>query len=266
MRFINVDPIKDGWSWYAYAAGDPVSMFDPFGLEATCDAGVNWGDSTDDCCDPNCIEPECGGDGNEPPEPNWYVPSDFGTSGIENWEDYLIGVAVGIIECVGSWVEFKGEPETFDYFLGKITGNTIGMVGGLYLAVSGTNLIIGGGTISLSAVGLAIGIPAIAVGVVLVAAGACLVVNGANAFGDNMATASSYNSGNKSRSPHPPAKRNYYSSKKEAKEAAKKAGGKKEPIHHPDGKHGPHYHPDVPNNNTPTPKAPNSHDHYYYPK
>jgi RHS repeat-associated protein len=46
MRFINVDPIKDGWSWYAYAAGNPVSLFDPFGLAADCPQGVNWdGDS-----------------------------------------------------------------------------------------------------------------------------------------------------------------------------------------------------------------------------
>ena len=42
MRFINVDPIKDGWNWYEYAAGDPIGLFDPFGLSAeNCTQGVN---------------------------------------------------------------------------------------------------------------------------------------------------------------------------------------------------------------------------------
>ena len=42
MRFINPDPIKDGWSWYVYASGDPINMFDPFGLYAKCSQGPNW--------------------------------------------------------------------------------------------------------------------------------------------------------------------------------------------------------------------------------
>jgi len=69
------------------------------------------------------------------------------------------------------------------------------------------------------------------------------------------------------RSPYPPARRHQFSSKKAAYEAAKRAGGGREPIHHAHGEHGPHYHPDVP---TPkpsqsTPHMPNPHDHYYYP-
>lgn len=70
----------------------------------------------------------------------------------------------------------------------------------------------------------------------------------------------------KVRNPNPPAKRVRTNSKKEAYERAKRAGKRKEPIHHPDGKHGPHYHPDVEMPKNPTPKAPNPHDHYYYPR
>jgi len=72
----------------------------------------------------------------------------------------------------------------------------------------------------------------------------------------------------KERSEYPPAKRRQFDSKKDAREAAKRAGGGKEPIHHPHGKHGPHYHPDVPmpKPDKVTPKMPNPHDHYYYPK
>jgi len=66
----------------------------------------------------------------------------------------------------------------------------------------------------------------------------------------------------------PIARRNYYSSKKTAYEAAKRAGKGKEPEHHPVGYHGnsePHYHPDVLDKPW-TPHRPNSHDHYNYPK
>lgn len=71
----------------------------------------------------------------------------------------------------------------------------------------------------------------------------------------------------KTRSPNPPAARKKFPTKKAAKEAAKKAGKGKEPIHHPDGEFGPHYHPDVPlPKSSKTPKQPNPHDHYYYPK
>jgi RHS repeat-associated protein len=56
------------------------------------------------------------------------------------------------------------------------------------------------------------------------------------------------------------AARKHYNTKKKAKEAAKKAGKGKKPIHHPHSDNGPHYHPNVPKGN------PHVHDHYYYPK
>ena len=70
------------------------------------------------------------------------------------------------------------------------------------------------------------------------------------------------------RVPHPIGRRNNYKSKKLAKEAAKKAGGGKEPIHHPKGCHGnkkPHYHPNVEDSYRKTPNGASKHDHYYYP-
>ena len=70
------------------------------------------------------------------------------------------------------------------------------------------------------------------------------------------------------RSENPIAKRKHYSSKKEAREAAKRAGKGREPKHHPNDPHGPHYHPDVPmpKPGQQTPKSPSPHDHYFYPK
>ena len=73
---------------------------------------------------------------------------------------------------------------------------------------------------------------------------------------------------NKKRVNSPIGRRNNYSSRKKAKEAAKRAGGGKNPIHHPKGCHGnprPHYHPNVKNNYRSTPHGVSSHDHYYYP-
>ena len=78
------------------------------------------------------------------------------------------------------------------------------------------------------------------------------------------ALAAKANAPPKKRSAHPPARRVKHKSKKAAREAAKKDGKGKKPIHHPDGDHGPHYHPDV--GNPKTPKAPSPHDHHYYPK
>jgi hypothetical protein len=77
--------------------------------------------------------------------------------------------------------------------------------------------------------------------------------------------ASSYGPGGE-RSPYPPGRRDLSNTKKEAYEKAKRAGGGKEPIHHPGGEYGPHYHPNVKMPNEPTPKAPSPHDHYNYPK
>ena len=68
----------------------------------------------------------------------------------------------------------------------------------------------------------------------------------------------------KQRSDKPIGRRKKYKTKKEAKEAAKKAGKGAEPIHHPDGSHGPHYHPNVKASPKITPNMPRPHDHYYY--
>jgi len=67
----------------------------------------------------------------------------------------------------------------------------------------------------------------------------------------------------------PIGRRKSYNSKKKAQQAAKKAGGGKNPINHPKGCHGnkrPHYHPNVKNNYRSTPHGVSSHDHYYYPR
>ena len=66
------------------------------------------------------------------------------------------------------------------------------------------------------------------------------------------------------RSKNPIAKRYRYNTRKEAYEAAKRAGKGAEPIHHEDGEFGPHFHPDVRMPAEQTPHAPNPHDHYYY--
>ena len=62
------------------------------------------------------------------------------------------------------------------------------------------------------------------------------------------------------RSPYPIGKRKYFNTRKEAKEAARRAGGGNEPVNHPDGEHGPHFHPGNGKG------KPLNHDHYYYPK
>ena len=70
------------------------------------------------------------------------------------------------------------------------------------------------------------------------------------------------------RSERPIGRRKHFNTKKKAKEAAKKAGGGKEPIHHPKGCHGnsePHYHPNVKNTYRTTPHGTSTHDHYIYP-
>ncbi len=67
----------------------------------------------------------------------------------------------------------------------------------------------------------------------------------------------------------PIGRRKKFNSRKKAREAAKRAGGGKEPIHHPKGCHGnkePHYHPDVKDRYRITPNGVSSHDHYYYPR
>ena len=71
------------------------------------------------------------------------------------------------------------------------------------------------------------------------------------------------------RSKYPPAIRNHSDTRKDAYEKAKKAGGGKKPISHPNGDAEnpfPHFHPNVKDSQKTTPKVPTSHDHYYYPK
>ena len=41
-RFINSDPARSGWNWYAYCSSDPVNFADPFGLS---DGSSMWYDS-----------------------------------------------------------------------------------------------------------------------------------------------------------------------------------------------------------------------------
>ncbi len=54
-------------------------------------------------------------------------------------------------------------------------------------------------------------------------------------------------------------------SRKEAKEAAKRAGHGEEPIHHSNGNKKGHFHPNVPPpKGQMTPKQPYIHDHYMY--
>ena len=70
------------------------------------------------------------------------------------------------------------------------------------------------------------------------------------------------------RSKSPIGRRGSFNTKKKAKEAAKKAGNGKEPIHHPKGHHGnsrPHFHPNVKDKYRTTPHGASIHDHYYYP-
>ena len=69
------------------------------------------------------------------------------------------------------------------------------------------------------------------------------------------------------RSNNPPARRIKSKSKKNAYEAAKRAGKGKEPIHHPNSPgQAPHYHPNVKEVQRVTPKGACKHDHYYYPR
>lgn len=70
--------------------------------------------------------------------------------------------------------------------------------------------------------------------------------------------------------PYPIGKRDHSSSRKEAREKAKKESGGHKPIGPEDHGHGPHYHPRDPKNPG-TDKKPNrhptkGHDHYYFPK
>ena len=72
----------------------------------------------------------------------------------------------------------------------------------------------------------------------------------------------------KGRVTSPIGRRNVYNTRKKARAAARRAGGGKDPVHHPKGCHGnkrPHYHPNVKNEYRLTPNGVSKHDHYYYP-
>ena len=124
--------------------------------------------------------------------------------------------------------------------------------------------------ISLSAVvsGIAsitpVGWVAIGVTAVIVTA----VTVGVHYAANHSVTATESKTNAQERSQYPTARRNNYNTKKEAKEAAKRAGGGKPPKHHPKGCHGnkcSHYHPDVSATQRLTPHCPCCHDHYFYP-
>ena len=71
----------------------------------------------------------------------------------------------------------------------------------------------------------------------------------------------------KKRSPYRIGKRKVFKTRKEAYEAAKKAGKGREPRLDYNDPRAPHYHPDVPKGQGPmTPNQPSPHDHYYFPK
>ena len=42
-RFVNSDPARDAWNWFAYAGGNPVSFVDPTGFAANLANGGNTG-------------------------------------------------------------------------------------------------------------------------------------------------------------------------------------------------------------------------------
>lgn len=74
-------------------------------------------------------------------------------------------------------------------------------------------------------------------------------------------------SGTKDRGTSPIGRRNKYNTRKKAEEAARRAGGGKEPIHHPKGCKGSersHYHPNLSNKFRLTPKGFQMHDHFFY--
>ena len=75
-----------------------------------------------------------------------------------------------------------------------------------------------------------------------------------------------HNANYEGRNPNPIGKRYHFNSKKQAREAAQRAGHGAPPRHDATGPYGPHYHPDVPMppSGGQTPHMPNPHDHCYY--
>ncbi len=73
----------------------------------------------------------------------------------------------------------------------------------------------------------------------------------------------------KQRSKYPIARRKYFKTRKEAEEAARRAGRGRKPRHDPHGdakNPHPHYHPNVSNDQRLTPHQASMHDHYNYPR
>ncbi|MBQ7916947.1 MAG: RHS repeat-associated core domain-containing protein, partial [Firmicutes bacterium] len=129
----------------------------------------------------------------------------------------------------------------------------------------------GGGSIGLS-LGLTLGalVKTVAAAASVITPAAVVVVGAVAAAGVIYAAVeyakSKDDSDTDGRITSPIGRRNTYNTRKRAYEAAKRAGGGKEPRHDPNGHdddNRPHFHPNVSNKYRTTPKGVSSHDHFF---